>query len=81
MTPNLVGPLTALLALMLSLAALMIPAPSTAQGRTVTLQWLGWSHYRFTSPEGRVLLTNPFVNNPDSPVRLVDITVVPPRGS
>src|SRR5207237_10602966 len=41
---------------------------------TVTVPWLGWSHYRFTSPTGKVLLTNPFVTNPDSPVRLDDIT-------
>jgi L-ascorbate metabolism protein UlaG (beta-lactamase superfamily) len=45
-----------------------------AQGATVTMEWLGWSHYRFTSPNSKVVLTNPFVNNPDSPVKLEDIT-------
>jgi L-ascorbate metabolism protein UlaG (beta-lactamase superfamily) len=38
------------------------------------MQWLGWSHFRFTSPTGKIVLTNPFVANPDSPVRLEDMT-------
>src|SRR6059058_4952861 len=59
---------------MLMAASVLIPASVSAQGGTVTVQWLGWSHYRFTSPTGKVLLTNPFVTNPDSPVRAADIT-------
>jgi L-ascorbate metabolism protein UlaG (beta-lactamase superfamily) len=39
----------------------------------VQLEWLGWSHFRFTSPTGKIILTNPFLDNPDSPVRLDDI--------
>lgn len=55
----------------------LVPAPSAqAQGTTgaVTMEWLGWSHFRFTSPTGKVILTNPFVSNPDSPVKAEDIT-------
>ena len=40
----------------------------------VKMEWLGWSHFRFTSPTGKVILTNPFITNPDSPVKLDDIT-------
>jgi L-ascorbate metabolism protein UlaG (beta-lactamase superfamily) len=63
-----------MLTMILIAAALFIPSPASAQAGTVTVQWLGWSHYRFTSPTGKVLLTNPFVTNPDSPVRANDIT-------
>src|SRR5947209_701800 len=54
-------------ALVAILATMLVPAPTSAQSGTVTMQWLGWSHYRFTSPTGKILLTNPFVANPDSP--------------
>lgn len=50
-----------------------VAATPTAGGE-VTLEWLGWSHFRFTSPAGKVILTNPFVDNPDSPVAVSDIT-------
>lgn len=40
----------------------------------VKMEWLSWSHYRFTSPTGKVWLTNPFLNNPDSKTKLDDIT-------
>src|SRR5919198_4392760 len=40
---------------------------------TVTVEWFGWSHYRFTSPTGKVILTNPFTSNPDSPIKPEDI--------
>ena len=46
----------------------------TPQAGAVTLEWLGWSHFRLTSPTGKVILTNPFVENPDSPVTVEDIT-------
>jgi L-ascorbate metabolism protein UlaG (beta-lactamase superfamily) len=49
------------------------PSAQGAQAAAVTLEWLGWSHFRFTSPTGKVILTNPFVANPDSPVRVEDI--------
>lgn len=36
-------------------------------------KWLGWSHYRLTSPNGKTILTNPFAANPDSPVSVDDM--------
>jgi L-ascorbate metabolism protein UlaG (beta-lactamase superfamily) len=48
------------------------PAAQPASG-TVTVEWFGWSHYRFTSPTGKVILTNPFTSNPDSPIKPEDI--------
>ena len=47
---------------------------ATPQSGAVTLEWLGWSHFRLTSPTGKIILINPFVENPDSPVTLEDIT-------
>jgi L-ascorbate metabolism protein UlaG (beta-lactamase superfamily) len=37
----------------------------TAQAGTVTMQYLGHSHYRFTSVEGKVILTNPWLSHPE----------------
>lgn len=49
-------------------------APATQPaGGSVTVEWFGWSHYRFTSPTGKVILTNPFTSNPDSPIKPEDI--------
>lgn len=46
-----------------------------AQAGEVTVEWLGWSHYRITSPTGKVILLNPWVQgNPDAAVTLDDIT-------
>lgn len=39
----------------------------------IKMDWLGWSFYRFATPSGKVILTNPWVTNPDSPVKLEDI--------
>jgi len=36
------------------------------------MEWFSWSIFRFTSPTGKVVLTNPFVTNPDSPVKAAD---------
>jgi L-ascorbate metabolism protein UlaG (beta-lactamase superfamily) len=44
------------------------------QSGEVTLQWLGWNAWRLTSPEGKVIWLNPFINNPDAPIRLDSIT-------
>ena len=52
-------------------ACLLLPGAAWAQ--TVKMEWLSWSHFRFTSPTGKVVLTNPWVTNPDSPVKLDDI--------
>jgi len=48
------------------------PAAQPAGG-SVTVEWFGWSHYRFTSPTGKVVLTHPFTANPDSPIKPEDI--------
>jgi L-ascorbate metabolism protein UlaG (beta-lactamase superfamily) len=69
-------PLLVVLAGALAALALAGPTPpARAQGGTVTLEWLGWSFFRFTSPNGKVILTNPFiVGNPDAAVSLDDMT-------
>jgi len=62
----------AFLALSLAIAAVIAPTPvlpeSSAQGGAVTLEWLGHNAWRFTSPTGKVILANPLVTNPDSPI-------------
>src|SRR5688572_30281567 len=66
----------ALFALMAALVAawlLAAPAVAAAQSGPVRMEWLSWSHFRFTSPGGKVILTNPFVTNPDSPIKAGDI--------
>jgi L-ascorbate metabolism protein UlaG (beta-lactamase superfamily) len=74
-------PLLAVVAAAVAALALVGPAPlaptptARAQDNTVKVEWLGWSHFRFTSPTGKVILTNPFiVGNPDAAVSLDDIT-------
>jgi L-ascorbate metabolism protein UlaG (beta-lactamase superfamily) len=49
------------------------PAAQETPGQ-VSVEWLGWSHFRFTSPTGKVVLTNPFTANPDSPIKAEDVT-------
>lgn len=45
-----------------------------AQMTTPTLEWFGWSHFRITSAEGKVIIIHPFITgNPDSSVTLDDI--------
>ncbi len=67
------------LLLLVALLSLFGPAPLVpavpAQGGTVKVEWMGWSFFRFTSPNGKVILTNPFITgNPDAGVSLADIT-------
>ena len=51
------------------------PSPAHAQSGTVSLEWFGWSHFRLTSPNGKVILLNPFIEgNPDAAVSMDDIT-------
>ena len=47
-----------------------------AQSGPVKMEWLSWSIFRFTSPTGKVIVTNPFVTNPDSPVKVTDFPKV-----
>lgn len=50
------------------------PTAAEAQGGAVTLEWFGWSHFRLTSPNGKVILLNPWINgNPDAAVSMDDI--------
>lgn len=52
------------------------PAAVQAQGAPVKLEWFSWSIFRLTSPTGKVVLINPFVKNPDSPVKVTDFPKV-----
>jgi L-ascorbate metabolism protein UlaG (beta-lactamase superfamily) len=63
----------AALAVLFVSAGSAAPAAQTATGGSVGVEWFGWSHYRFTSPTGKVILTNPFTSNPDSPIKPEDI--------
>ena len=47
-----------------------------AQSGAVKMEWLSWSIFRFTSPGGKIIVTNPFVANPDSPVKVPDFPKV-----
>lgn len=49
---------------------------ASAQQKPVTLEYFSWSIFRLTSPSGQVILTNPFVTNPDSPVKVEDFPKV-----
>ena len=47
---------------------------SPVAGTDVTLEWLGWSHFRLTSPGGTVILLNPWVEgNPDAEITMDQI--------
>src|SRR5207244_6195032 len=61
------------LATLLVVPALAQPAAQPATSGAVTMEWFGWSHFRFRSPTGKVILTNPFTSNPDSPIKPEDI--------
>ena len=54
----------------------LAPSGALAQTGPVKMEWLSWSIFRFTSPGGKVVLTNPFVKNPDSPVKVEDFPKV-----
>ena len=62
----------------MALVALLVPTPpqsAVAQGGTVRVEWLGWSFFRFTSPNGKVILTNPYITgNADAAVSVDDVT-------
>jgi L-ascorbate metabolism protein UlaG (beta-lactamase superfamily) len=54
------------------LAFVAAPLGAQEQSAPVKLEWFSWSIFRLTSPTGKVILTNPFVTNPDSPVKVDD---------
>jgi len=43
------------------------------QNGDVKIEWLTWSFFRITTPDGVVILTNPWYENPDSSISLDDI--------
>ena len=79
-TTRFVSSIVVLMALML----LVMPGPVVAQDTQgeVKIEWLTWSFFRITSPKGKVILTNPWLSNPDSQTSLeqidrADIILVP----
>lgn len=54
----------------------LVSSAASAQPKPVTLEYFSWSIFRLTSPQGQVILTNPFVTNPDSPVKVADFPKV-----
>lgn len=54
--------------------ATLLGATTHAQSGSVKVEWLGWSFYRFTSPTGKVILTNPFITgNADAAVKVEEV--------
>jgi len=64
------------LGLILAVVIMLLPVGVQAQTGPVKMEWLSWSIFRLTSPTGKVVLTNPFVTNPDSPVKVDDFPKV-----
>ena len=69
---------------LITLMLLVMPGPVVAQDSQgeVKIEWLTWSFFRITSPKGKVILTNPWLSNPDSQTSLeqidqADIILVP----
>lgn len=62
---------TGLWVLLSLLSSSLVPAQ---EKRAVTVEWLSHSHFRFTSPTGKVWLTNPYLASRDSKTKLEDIT-------
>ncbi|MBI4194215.1 MAG: hypothetical protein HY526_03955 [Betaproteobacteria bacterium] len=55
--------------------AVLLGAAAGPQSDPVKVEWLGWSFYRFTSPSGKVILTNPFITgNADAAVKVEEIS-------
>lgn len=44
-----------------------------AEAGKVKVEWLGHEFFRFTSPKGVVVITSPWLGNPDGPVPLEDL--------
>lgn len=73
-----------LIVVLIILVLLVMPGPVVAQDPQgeVKIEWLTWSFFRITSPKGKVILTNPWLSNPDSQTSLeqigqADIILVP----
>jgi L-ascorbate metabolism protein UlaG (beta-lactamase superfamily) len=61
-----------LVAALVSIAIVLPAGPARAEAG-VKIEWLTWSFFRITSPGGKVILTNPWLKNPDSKTKLADI--------
>ena len=46
--------------------------PTAGEGK-VKVEWLGHEFYRLTSPKGVVVITSPWLTNPDGPVSLAEL--------
>ncbi len=69
------NPLIIISLILVSLLAACTNQSPAAQANAGTIEWLGWSHFRITSGQGKVILINPFITgNADSIVKLEDIT-------
>src|SRR4051812_19993358 len=65
MARSVVRILAVALSIVIASLAVVVHADSPkTQASAVTMEWLGWNAWRATSPEGKVLLFNPFVSNP-----------------
>lgn len=64
------------LALAAATIAAVAPVTAFAAGTPVKIEWFSWSIFRMTSPNGKIVLTNPFVTNPDSKVKVEDFPKV-----
>src|SRR5215203_6968338 len=64
------------LSVVASVAASASAQTQLAKSGPVKMEWFSWSIFRFTSPGDKVALTNPFVTNPDSPVKVPDFPKV-----
>ena len=56
--------------------AALAPAAESARSQegAPTLEWFGWSNFRLTAPNGKVIFINPFINgNPDAAISVDDI--------
>lgn len=76
--PSLSAVTRAVLASALLVVGLVASPPGFAQTPTgvqgkVKVEWLGHEFYRLTSPKGVVVITSPWLGNPDGPVPLNDL--------
>lgn len=56
-----------LIASLAAVAGAALAPGALAQSGAVKLEWITWSFFRFTTPGGKVILTNPFITgNPDA---------------
>jgi L-ascorbate metabolism protein UlaG (beta-lactamase superfamily) len=64
---------TVMLATVLAGAVAAARTQVAAAQETVKLEWLGHEFYRLTSPQGVVVLTSPWLGNPDGPVAVDEL--------